>query len=85
MAWTLAQAKEHLEEIIERAANDGPQIVEVSGGPAVTIAIVDASKPVAPSAADRPRRGMKDLLEMLPDLSDVPLERNPLPARDIGL
>ena len=81
MAWTLAQAKEHLEEIVERAANDEPQLLQVGQAQLVIMKQSRLSEP-----PPRRRRDMKELLATLPILDeDLDLERNPLPSRDVEL
>ena len=72
VAWTLAQAKEHLEEIAERASKDEPQRVQI-GDTDVTVIATDALR-TAPlrselSERPRPRLSMREVLDLLPTLS----------------
>ena len=85
MSWNLAQAKEHLEEIAERAANDEVQVLEFGDKRLVIVSDQKWRQLSGEAAAQRPRRTMKELLATLPDISDLDLTRNPLPARDIDL
>ena len=82
MAWSLAEAKNQLSEVVRRAVDQGPQTISVRGEEtAVVLSKVDYEHLRAP---DRPQ-DFKAWLLSGPSLEGVDLERNPVPARDVEL
>lgn len=63
MAWTLAQAREQLAEIVERARTEGPQVVEIDGEPRGVI--------VTPEQWSGGRSAPADSDEAEPDPADM--------------
>ena len=81
MNWTLARAKDHLSELVRRAALDGPQTISVRGQDAVVvISKADYEQMCDPGAP----KTLKELLMGL-DLEDMDLARDQTPARDLEL
>lgn len=80
MNWTLTQAKDHLSEVVRRAAAQGPQMISVRGEEtAVVLSKADYDRLRDPS---RPK-DFKEFLLSIPPLGELDLERDPRPARDL--
>lgn len=80
MSLTIKEAKEQLPDLIDRAAREGPQPLEVEGRqPAAVISVEELKR------LQRRKPTFKELLEALPSLEDVDLSRDHRPARDIDL
>ncbi len=80
MAWQLQEAKQHFSEVVERARNDGPQLVTKHGRDAVVI--------VSAEEYARLRTGGSGLVEMVrraPDFDLLELERPSDAGRDVPL
>ena len=80
MPWQLQQAKQRFSEVVQRALDDGPQVVTRRGEEAVVIV----------SAADFQRLtgrvpDFKQFLLEGPDLGELEISRDERPARSITL
>lgn len=77
MEWQLAEAKNRLSEVIDRAVSEGPQQVTRRGKPvAVVVSIEEFTK------LKGQKRTLKDLILNGPDLTGVDLSRNQTPSRE---
>jgi antitoxin Phd len=79
MEWQLAEAKNKLSEVMTRAMTEGPQRIRRRGQVAVLVSAEEYER----LRGDRP-----SLLEFImdgPDLSELDLERDQSPARDVDL
>lgn len=80
MAWQLQAAKQHFSELVERARNEGPQVVTKHGKDAVVV--------VSAEEYTRLRGSGPSLVEFIraaPDLDALQLERAPDHERDVEL
>ncbi len=79
MAWTLAQAKNSLSEVVRSAVEQGPQSITVRGQKAaVLLSQADYERLAGPERA----QDFKTFLLSIPSLDDLDLERDPTPPRD---
>lgn len=81
MAWTLAEAKDQLSEVVRRAARQGPQTISVRGKETAVVLAKDEYDRLR--APDKPT-SLKDLLTRM-NWDGVDLSRDQTPARDIEL
>lgn len=80
MDWTLRDAREKLEEVVERAKADGPQVLVVDGEEqAAVISLRELRR------LQERKPTFKEFLLDFPSLEGVDLERDQTPARDIDL
>ncbi len=80
MAWQLQAAKQHFSELVERARNDGPQVVTKHGKDAVVV--------VSAEEYQRLRGDGPNLIEFIrsaPDLDTLDLDRATDRGRDVEL
>lgn len=81
-SWSLAEAKNHLSEVVRRAVDQGPQRISVRGEE--TVLVVSKADYEHMNDPDRPR-DFKEFLRSFPSLEDMDLTRDQTPARDIEL
>jgi prevent-host-death family protein len=80
MEWQFAEAKNRLSEVFDKAVSEGPQKVTRRGRPTmIIITEEDLAK------QKRPKRDFKGFLFSLPDMSDLDIERDKSPMRDVDL
>lgn len=79
MNWRLAEAKNKLSELVRRALEEGPQRIERRGDAVVVVAAEEFERLTGA------KPGFKEYLLGSPDLSELDLERDPSPSRDIEL
>lgn len=80
VAWQLQAAKQHFSELVERARNDGPQVVTKHGKDAVVV--------VSAEEYQRLRGDGPNLIEFIrsaPDLDTLDLDRATDRGRDVEL
>ena len=80
MAWQLQAAKQHFSELVERARNEGPQLVTKHGKDAVVV--------VSAEEYTRLRGNEPSLVEFIraaPDFDVLQLDRNRDDGRDVEL
>ncbi len=80
MAWQLQAAKQHFSELVERARNEGPQVVTKHGKDAVVV--------VSAEEYQRLRGDGPNLIEFIrsaPDLDTLDLDRATDRGRDVEL
>lgn len=80
MAWQLQAAKQHFSELVERARNEGPQVVTKHGKEAVVV--------VSAEEYTRLRGSEPSLVEFIhaaPDFDALQLDRASDDARDVEL
>jgi prevent-host-death family protein len=80
MEWQFAEAKNKLSEVFDKAINEGPQKVTRRGRPTVIIITEEDLE-----QQKRPKRDFKEWLFSLPDMSDLDIERDKSPMRDVDL
>lgn len=77
MTWQLQKAKQHLSEVVDRALEEGPQIVTRHGKEvAVILGYADYQRLLAR------RPDIKKFLLEAPDLGELELERSAEPPRE---
>lgn len=80
MAWQLQTAKQHFSELVERARNEGPQVVTKHGKDAVVV--------VSAEEYTRLRGSEPSLVEFIraaPDFGALQLDRTRDDGRDVEL
>jgi prevent-host-death family protein len=80
MTWQLQEAKQRLSEVVNRALEEGPQVVTRHGKEVVVV--------VSVAEFERSRRGRPDFKEALraaPDLERLRISRDRTPARRVSL
>ena len=80
MAWQRQATKQHFSELVERARNEGPQVVTKHGKDAVVVVSVEEY--------GRLRGGQPSLVEFIraaPDFDALELDRAPDHGRDVAL
>ena len=77
MDWQLAEAKNKLSEVVTRALTDGPQRISRRGQVVVVLAETEYQRLTGE------RETLTDYLLNGPDLSDLDLERDPSPMREV--
>ena len=80
MEWQFAEAKNRLSEVFDRADTEGPQEINRRGRPTMVIIKKDEL-----DNAKKPRKDFKEWLYSLPDMSDLDIERDKSPMRDVDL
>lgn len=78
--WQLQTAKQRFSQLVERALNDGPQVVSRRGRAVVVVVSLEEYR--------RLREGERDFKRFLaeaPDFSVLEIERTPEPARRVEL
>lgn len=78
MDWQLAEAQNKLSEIVTRAFTDGPQRINCRGQVVVVLAEAEYRRLTGEHEA------LTDYLLSGPDLSDLDLERDPSPMREVS-
>ena len=79
MNWKLAEAKNKLSEVVRRAIQEGPQRIERRADAVIVLAAEEYERLTGA------RRGFKEFLMNGPDLSQLDLERDSSPMRDVDL
>lgn len=79
MHWNLAEAKNRLSEVVNRALSEGPQTITRRKD---AVVVVSAERYAALTGR---RQGFKDFLLGGPSLDGLDLERDRGPARDVEL
>jgi prevent-host-death family protein len=80
VVWSLTEAREKLEEIVERAGADGPQALTVDGEEkAAIISMAELRR------LQERKPTFKEFLLSMPSLEGVDLTRDQTPTRDIDL
>lgn len=80
MVWQLQTAKQHFSELVERARNDGPQIVTKHGKEAVVIVSAEDYRQLR---GGEPR--LVEFIRSAPDFDVLDLDRAEDRGRDIQL
>ncbi|MBI3183066.1 MAG: type II toxin-antitoxin system Phd/YefM family antitoxin [Myxococcales bacterium] len=80
MPWQLQEAKQKFSEVVERALNDGPQIVTRRGEEVAVIMSMREYRRLR-----KRKRSFKEFLLRGPDLSALELERRKDLPRDVEL
>ena len=80
MAWQVQMAKQRFSELVERAVNEGPQIVTKHGREAVVVLDIREYRRLRGVPMD-----FKEFLMSGPDFSMLDLERSKDVGRDIDL
>lgn len=79
MIWKLADAKNKLSEVVRRALTEGPQRIERRNDAVVVVSADEYER----LTGGKP--GLIDFLLTAPDFSELDLERNREPMRDLEL
>jgi prevent-host-death family protein len=80
-AWQLQEAKNKFSNLVERAQQEGPQIVTKHGKEAVVVLSVDDYKKIT-----KPKDSLVDFLQKSPlGGMELDLSRNKNPPRDVAL
>ena len=80
VVWQLQEAKQKFSQLVQRALDEGPQVVTRHGEVVVVVVAVDEYRRLAGGKPD-----LKDFLQSGPDLSALDLERSRERARGIEL
>jgi prevent-host-death family protein len=78
MAWQLQEAKQKLSEVVDRALDEGPQVVTRHGEEVVVVVSMQEYRRLT-----KPRPDFKRFLLEGPDLAELELERRPDMPRDV--
>jgi prevent-host-death family protein len=80
MSWQLQDAKQRFSELVQRALDEGPQVVTRRGEPVVVIVSTDEFDRLR-----EPRPDFKDFLMASPDFTALDIYRDQSPARRVEL
>ena len=80
MAWQLAEAKNRLSEVINKALNEGPQRITRRGEDAVVLMSEAEYQKVMGE-----KMGFSQYLCSVPNMDNLDLERSQEPMRDVDL
>ncbi len=80
MIWQVQTAKQKFSELIRRAHREGPQIITRHGREVAVLLSPQDFRRLTASAS-----GFKAFLRSGPDLSELPLERDPTPYPIVAL
>jgi prevent-host-death family protein len=80
MAWQVQTAKQRFSELVERAVNEGPQIVTKHGRETVVVIDIEEYRRLRGEPMD-----FKEFLLSIPKGDDLEIERSKDPGRDIDL
>lgn len=80
MAWQLQAAKQHFSELVERARNEGPQVVTKHGKDAV---VVVSAEDYARLRGSEP--SLVEFIRAAPDFDALQLDRARDDGRDVDL
>jgi prevent-host-death family protein len=83
MAWQVQTAKQRFSELVERAVNEGPQIVTKHGRE--TVVVIDIEEYRRLAAGTRSGMSFKEFLLSIPKTDDLVIERSKDPPREIDL
>lgn len=79
MAWTLAEAKDQLSEVVRRAVDQGPQIISVRGkDTAVLLSKAEYEALTPPGKV----KTFKEHLLAFPKVEELDISRDQTPSRD---
>jgi hypothetical protein len=81
MTWNLSEDGENLEEIFDAALSDGPQRIQL--GDQIMYVLSDSDFGELTTPASRP--SFKEFLRGGPDISDLDLDRDKGPSREVDL
>jgi prevent-host-death family protein len=80
MAWQVQEAKQHFSALVQRAIDEGPQIVTRHGEAVVVVMAIEEYERL-----QRPIPSFADFLLDGPDFSQLDLTRDSTPAREVEL
>lgn len=80
MIWQVQTAKQRFSELVERAVNEGPQIVTKHGREAVVVLDIREYRRLLGVPVD-----FKEFLMSMPPIDDLEIERSKDVGRDIDL
>ncbi len=80
MTWQVQTAKQRFSELVERAVNEGPQIVTKHGREAVVVLDIREYRRLLGVPMD-----FKEFLMSMPPIDDLEIERSKDVGRDIDL
>ena len=81
MAWQIQEAKQRFSELVERAQNEGPQLVTKHGRDAVVVVAAEEFERLT-----RPKRSLIEFIRDAPEgFGDLDLERVQDTGRDVEL
>ena len=80
MAWQLQEAKQKFSELVQRALNEGPQVVTRRGEEVVVVVSTSEFQSLTRAVPD-----FKDFLLTLPDPDAFEIHRNPDLARVVEI
>lgn len=80
MTWQVQTAKQRFSELVERAVNDGPQIVTKHGRETVVVLDIREYRRLLGVPMD-----FKEFLMSMPPIDDLEIERSKDVGRDIDL
>jgi len=80
--WQVQEAKQRFSELVQRALDDGPQLVTRHGKPAVVVLSADEFERLS---HQRSRPDFKEFLKSAPDFSVLDLRRRKDLPREIDL
>lgn len=80
MTWQVQTAKQRFSELVERAVNEGPQIVTKHGREAVVVLDIREYRRLLGVPVD-----FKEFLMSMPPIDDLEIERSKDVGRDIDL
>lgn len=80
MTWQVQTAKQRFSELVERAVNEGPQIVTKHGREAVVVLDIREYRRLLGVPMD-----FKEFLMSMPPIDDLEIERSTDVGRDIDL
>lgn len=79
MNWQLAQAKNRLSEVVNRALSEGPQRITRRGDEVFVVSAADLER------MKEPQVDLFEFLRSAPSLEGVDLTRDTAPSRDVDL
>jgi prevent-host-death family protein len=80
MTWQVQTAKQRFSELVERAVNEGPQIVTKHGRETVVVIDIEEYRRLRGEPMD-----FKEFLMSMPRIDDLEIERSKDVGRDIDL
>ncbi len=80
MTWQVQMAKQRFSEMVERAVNEGPQIVTKHGRETVVVLDIGEYRRLLGAPAD-----FKEFLMTMPPIHDLEIERSEDVGRDVVL
>ena len=80
MAWQLQEAKQKFSQVVQRALDEGPQVVTRHGESVVVVVSIEEYRRLTGGRSD-----FADFLRSAPDFDQLDLERRPDRPRDVEL